>query len=155
MTPRPLSTGLRRWAVPTLVWAAITAGCLALLGRADAPAVIASTVAAATVLAGVYGHRLLARAVGKITAIAALSIISATLLGSVALLAPSCPDTDGPQRCTTREVAAWSLSGVFLPMTGALIIAPVLTTTGLLTKGVRRGAQAAHRRKNSKAPGRR
>jgi hypothetical protein len=122
--PRPST----RTVVTSAVVAVTGTGAGAVLGAYTAVPgheTLLTTVGAVfgTVLAaGIIVYLPLARRVGRLTAVAAISASTAALFAALAALTPTCPEsTTG---CTTGDIGGYLLSGLLLPVSFALLMLP-------------------------------
>ena len=67
-------------------------------------------------------HRHLAARLGRFTAVAALGLIGAVITVTAAAASPHCPGADATGRCTAPELANWTVNGLLLPLTAAVIL---------------------------------
>lgn len=89
---------------------------------------------------------------GNLTAVAAASVMSALMWAVVVAVAPDCPGRLNPTsgaaldgRCTPAEVGTYTLVGLLLPVTVAVLVLPAL----FITRSIRRAARWAGLRRRS------
>lgn len=89
--------------------------------------VILAMASGLLIVAGVFAHRRLKRALGWLTAVAALALLSGAVMLTGAALSPSCPGSSAPGRCSTGELATWGMNGLLVPLAATAFIGfPIL-----------------------------
>lgn len=100
-----------------LVPAAVGFSSTRWLGTEGADGTLVGVLTGLSIVVAFAAHRTVAPHLGRLTTIAALALLSSAAFAAWTALAPQCPDTTVPGRCTGPEIANWAMIGAILPLT--------------------------------------
>ena len=125
LSARPRAVRLAVAAVVTVATAVVAPTLLPDYSRPAA--LTAGAVTGAVMAFGYLAHRQLSARLGRLTAVAALSVVTSVVLMVLALSLPHCPGGaarggDLAARCGSADVGTWMTIGVVLPATVAVLV---------------------------------
>lgn len=133
---RPARSRARALIVAATAYLVVTALVTQLLSGSLQDTIVPALVIGVLLVGGFYLFRAISRALGWLTAIAAMSLIGATIMGAFAAIASTCPAALEPGRCSTQEIGTWVMVGAMMPAGYILAIGvPVALVGAALAAG--------------------